>query len=273
VSLGLAIDTSGSMSGEKIVAAREALRRFLEDLTRADDEVFVYRFGREPVLVQDWTTDRALLRERLAALRPIGDTSLYDTVVRSLARARTGRHMKKALVVISDGNDSHSYATANDVRLAARETEVLVYAVGIGTERRPGASRPADPGIPDVWPPIPDPAPFPGTPPRRPTGPQSPLPPGPRLPYGITPYAPDREVNAQALREMTDESGGRTEVVRWASDLGPATARIADELNRQYALGYVAAAPRDGRWHDLRVEVPGRDYVIRARKGYVAGTR
>jgi hypothetical protein len=89
----------------------------------------------------------------------------------------------------------------------------------------------------------------------------------------VTPYAPDREVNAQALREMTDESGGRTEVVRWASDLGPATARIADELNRQYAIGYVAAAPRDGRWHDLRVEVPGRDYVIRARKGYVAGAQ
>ena len=80
----------------------------------------------------------------------------------------------------------------------------------------------------------------------------------------------DDGVNAAALREMTDDSGGRTEIVRDARDLGPATANIADELSRQYFLGYPPAAPKDGRWHAIRVEVRNRDYLVRARRGYVA---
>jgi D-serine dehydratase len=69
---------------------------------------------------------------------------------------------------------------------------------------------------------------------------------------------------------MTDESGGRTEVIRSAADLDPATASIADELSRQYYLAYASAAPKDGRWHDIRVEVRNRSYHVRARRGYVA---
>ena len=69
---------------------------------------------------------------------------------------------------------------------------------------------------------------------------------------------------------MTDDSGGRTEIIRDATDLNPATAAIADELSRQYYLGYQAAAKKDGRWHSIRVEVRGGTYVVRARKGYVA---
>jgi D-serine dehydratase len=73
-----------------------------------------------------------------------------------------------------------------------------------------------------------------------------------------------------ALRDITDESGGRTEIIRSARDLDPATASIADELSRQYFLGYVASGPRDGRWHSIRVEVRNRSYRVRARRGYVA---
>ena len=48
----------------------------------------------------------------------------------------------------------------------------------------------------------------------------------------------DDRVNVAALRDMTDDSGGRTEIVRDARDLNPATANIADELSKQYYLGY-----------------------------------
>jgi hypothetical protein len=74
----------------------------------------------------------------------------------------------------------------------------------------------------------------------------------------------------QALRSMTDDSGGRTEIVRSGRDLDPATAGIADELSKQYFLAYPAAAHKDGRWHDIRVEVKRGPYRIRARRGYVA---
>ncbi len=80
----------------------------------------------------------------------------------------------------------------------------------------------------------------------------------------------DDRVNVAALREMTDDSGGRTEIVRDPRDLNPATASIADELSKQYYLGYSPLAKRDGRWHSIRVEVRNQSYKIRARRGYMA---
>ena len=80
----------------------------------------------------------------------------------------------------------------------------------------------------------------------------------------------DDRVNISALRDMTDDSGGRTEIVRAPRDLGPATASIADELSKQYYLGYQSPGKKDGRWHAIRVETKNRNYRVRARRGYVA---
>jgi Ca-activated chloride channel homolog len=77
-------------------------------------------------------------------------------------------------------------------------------------------------------------------------------------------------VNPEALREITSLTGGYTEVVRTASDLGPATARIADELNKQYTLGYSSSRPPDGTWRSIRVRVRDGQYTARARRGYYA---
>jgi len=49
-----------------------------------------------------------------------------------------------------------------------------------------------------------------------------------------------------------------------------ATARLADELSKQYSLGYSSSEPKDGRWHAIRVEVRDRKLLVRARKGYQA---
>jgi hypothetical protein len=77
-------------------------------------------------------------------------------------------------------------------------------------------------------------------------------------------------VNVTALRDMTDDSGGRTEIIRDPRDLNPATANIADELSKQYYLGYPSSGKKDGRWHSIRVELKNRSYRVRARRGYVA---
>jgi Ca-activated chloride channel homolog len=92
--------------------------------------------------------------------------------------------------------------------------------------------------------------------------------------YAIAIDAPDgREstrVNPEALRDITGLTGGYTEVVRSAADLGPATARIADELNKQYTLGFSSLKPPDGAWRPLRVRVRSGGYFVRARRGYFA---
>ena len=92
--------------------------------------------------------------------------------------------------------------------------------------------------------------------------------------YAIAIDAPDgREstrVNPEALRDITGLTGGYTEVVRSAGELGPATARIADELNKQYTIGYSSSKPPDGNWRPLRVRVRTGGYYVRARRGYFA---
>jgi VWFA-related protein len=77
-------------------------------------------------------------------------------------------------------------------------------------------------------------------------------------------------VNPTALREITDDSGGRTEIVHTSDELAAAAAGIAEELNHQYLMAYSSSHNGDGRYHSLRVRLPGTDYKVRARNSYVA---
>ena len=268
VSLGIAVDTSGSMAGQKIEAARSALDRFLFDLLDRDDEFFLYRFSSAPMLLQDWTRDRQQLTRGLGRMVANGGTAMYDAVAEALPLAARGHNRKKALLVISDGNDTQSTVSVREVKAQIRETEVLVYAIGIDGEGEP-TMRSNPPRVP-----MPIPFPFPGRGGRPGTGGGWP---GTRPPVGGGGSGPwrrssanDDRVNVAALREMTDDSGGRTEIVRDARDLNPATANIADELSKQYYLGYPSSGKKDGRWHSIRVELRNRNYRVRARRGYVA---
>lgn len=270
VSLGLVVDVSGSMAGEKIEAARAALSRFVSDLLGTDDEIFIYRFNDEPVLLQDWTSNRATLSRALGRLSPSGGTALYDAVAEALPLLLGGRHPKKALVIISDGNDTSSHITLRELQSQIRESGALVYAVGIDADPLPGGSRsPAAPPPPRQ----PNRPPMPPFPPR-PGGPGRGFPGFGSQVIGIPgsgwPSRGDDRVNVPALRELTDDSGGRTTVVTLAQDLNPATASIADELRRQYELAYAPTTPRDKRWHAIRVTVRNGDFAVRARRGYVA---
>ena len=259
VSLGLAVDTSGSMTGEKMSAAKAAVSRFVIDLLGPRDEVFLYSFDSHPTLVQGWTDDRRAVVRSLGSVNPGGGTVLYDAVAEAVPLAETGTRRKKALVVISDGNDTNSDITVGELRQLIRESEVMVYAIGIDGSGA-GSSSGAPRTVPFPWPggsngPIQLPWP------RRQPAPTSRRAPGPG--------GQDR-VNADALRMITDDSGGRTEIIYSARDLESATAGIASELSQQYFVGYVSTRPKDGRWHRIDVRVRNGSYVVRARKGYVA---
>ena len=80
-------------------------------------------------------------------------------------------------------------------------------------------------------------------------------------------------VNVSALNEITGGNGGNTELVHQTSDLVTATARIAEELNSQYVLGYYSALPLDGSYRSIRVRATNPDYRVRARRGYIATPR
>ena len=296
VSLGIVLDTSGSMDGDKMHAAKQALERFLIQLLDPEDEVFLYRFDNAPELVEGWTRDKRRINEALARIQPRGGTALYDAVADAVQLAQQGRNKKKAVVIISDGNDTASRTDVFAVKQMIRETEVLVYAIGIDAAGTPFSRFPASslqPPTSSLEPPTSSlhlqASGFQRTrPPRTPIPLPFPVPGGKRpspLPPAQPPTAPipngggtrsrstgtDDRVNVAALRDITDDSGGRTEIIRWTRDLDPATAGIADELSKQYYLGYGATGPKDGRWHAIRVEVRNPAYHVRARRGYVAG--
>ncbi|RPH60501.1 MAG: VWA domain-containing protein, partial [Acidobacteria bacterium] len=160
VSLGLVLDVSGSMDGEKWSAALNALDRFLFDLLDPADEVFLYTFNTNPDLVQDWTTDRQRISRALGRIRPNGGTALLDAVSEAVPLADTGRHRKKAIVIISDGNDTSSRIDVPELKQLIRETEVMVYAIGIDGRETSVTSIPGGGTGPRL--PIPMPFPVPG---------------------------------------------------------------------------------------------------------------
>ena len=255
VSLGIVLDTSGSMGGEKMDAARAALRRFVYDLLSPTDEMFLYRFDSHPILVQGWTEDRARLMRGLGSVVPAGGTALYDTVAEAVPLAGDGSRRKKALVVISDGNDTNSDIEVDELQQLIRESEVMVYAIGIDAA---GGSVVTRTPVPQTRLPLPGGIQIPWLP--------RPSPPAQRSRTG----AANERVNERALRMITDDSGGRTEIIDGARNLDQATAGIASELSQQYFLGYVSTRPKDGRWHSISVQLKRGSYQVRARRGFVA---
>ena len=264
VSLGIALDASGSMTPDKMGAARSAIDRFVYDLLDKADELFFMEFANRPYISQGWTEDRRAISRAVSDVNASGGTAMYDAVADAIPLAEKGQNRKKALLVISDGNDTNSATSVGELRQLIRESEVLVYALGVD-----GTTRSMTRNAPPIQIPLPIPFPFPGG--RR----QGRIPPiigggGSGGGGGTWSRNAGERVNGDALREITDDTGGRTEIVHGFGDLDGATARIADELSRQYYLGYASTGKKDGRWHTIRVDVKDRRYTVRARRGYVA---
>jgi VWFA-related protein len=258
VSLGILLDASGSMTSDKMSASRAAIDRFIYDLLGPDDELFFMEFNDRPRLTQQWTNDRRSISRAVSRVHAQGGTAIYDAVADALPLASNGQNRKKAILVISDGNDANSSISVGELRQQIRESEVLVYALGVdGTARRSNGGGTITTPPPTL--PIPFPFPFPGG--RRPVLPQI---------TGVYSRGNSERVNAGALRQMTDDTGGRTEIVRGFDGLEAATSRLADEFSKQYSIGYASPGRKDGRWHTIRLEVKDRRMTVRARRGYVA---
>ncbi|HLG54284.1 MAG TPA: VWA domain-containing protein [Vicinamibacterales bacterium] len=130
----LVVDTSGSMV-DKLDDVEDALRHFLGS-ARTDDELTMLHFSNFVDVVATADEGRDQLRRQIGRLVASGGTALYDAMVEGLDHARRGRHRKKALIVVTDGNDTSSTRDEDDAIDAVRRSEVLVYALGIGHGER-----------------------------------------------------------------------------------------------------------------------------------------
>jgi Ca-activated chloride channel homolog len=130
VSLGILFDVSGSMSSDKIRKARKALERFVAT-SHPSDEYFLIAFNSRAQLLMDRTRDGEAVLRKLTLVQPKDNTALYDAVYLGVERVTRGTHQKKALLVISDGQDNASRYNFGEVRRLIKESDVVTYAVGI----------------------------------------------------------------------------------------------------------------------------------------------
>src|SRR5258705_2714344 len=264
VRLGILLDTSGSMTPEKMSSARNAIDRFIYDLLGKDDELFFMQFASVPDLLQGWTYDRRAISGAVGQVSAAGGRAMYDAIARAVPIAADGRNQKKAILVISDGNDTNSRTSVSQLRNMIRESEVMVYALGVdGNDVQAYTPQPRQPSGPRF--PIPMPRGR-GRWPGFPLAPQVGFPPI----GGVWGRSGNEHVNEGALRAITDDTGGRTEVVRGFGDLGAATQRIADELSQQYYIGYNNGGKKNGEWHAIKGGVRNPHYTVPAPKGDVA---
>lgn len=131
LTLGIVYDASGSMKP----LTREALRalRGLFEHSHKDDEFFVIAFNDRPELVHDFTSLPQELLNRTVFVKAKGSTALYDATYSALEKVRQGRHEKRALLIISDGEENSSRYSWRELRRALRETDAQLYAIGLGS--------------------------------------------------------------------------------------------------------------------------------------------
>jgi len=129
VAVGLVFDTSGSM-GNKLQRSRMAAREFFH-ISNPEDEFFLVEFDSSPRLVVPLTADTGTIEDHLAFSRSRGSTALLDAIFLGLHEMRRSKKNKKALLIISDGGDNHSRYTEKEVNSVVKESDVLIYSIGV----------------------------------------------------------------------------------------------------------------------------------------------
>jgi Ca-activated chloride channel family protein len=132
ISIGIIFDVSGSMK-DKIGTAREAAATFLKT-GNPDDEYFLVTFANRPEVVADFTTDVTKLQSKLLLTPAKGMTAMYDSVYVGLEKLKEGTNPKKALLLITDGEDNRSRYTFQNVKDFVKEQDVQIYGIGIVDE-------------------------------------------------------------------------------------------------------------------------------------------
>jgi Ca-activated chloride channel family protein len=128
ISVGIIFDISGSMK-EYFASAKKSILRFLESGS-PHDEFFLVSFNHKVALEADFTNQSSNIQNIVSFRTPGGRTALYDAVYMGLEKAKEGKHDKKAIVIITDGEDNSSRYSFGEVKELAKESDVQIYAIG-----------------------------------------------------------------------------------------------------------------------------------------------
>jgi len=254
----LMIDCSPS-TRYKIDDIHYAAVRFLDQL-RPNDKVMVVSFdSRVRLYTPEPTSDRKALFAAIYKAQFGSGTSLYDAVsaVSQLEQMRiTGR---KAIVIFTDGVDTTSRAATLQSTLAdAEELEALIYPIRYDTRQTAGGAANSAPAAIDLAQLMKD---YPGVP----------IPQGAIIRAGRGQSAAEYERGRVYLEGLADKTGGRIFEADSTTNLDTAFAGIAEELRRQYSIGYYPEKPGEpGEHRSIKIQVLQHpNVVVRAKREYV----
>jgi Ca-activated chloride channel family protein len=129
VSVGIILDTSGSMQ-DKISAARDAATTFLNN-ANSEDEYFLVEFNSQARVIQGFSSSASDIEDHLASVWAHGMTAVYDAIYLGLDKLKGARNPRKALLLITDGDDNRSRYKVSEIREFLKESDVQIYAIGI----------------------------------------------------------------------------------------------------------------------------------------------
>ena len=231
------LDVSGSMMGN-LPLLRGATEQLFASL-RPNDLVRVGSFGHAVTISPSFTADLHTLRMALPdSIAPDAPTPLWRALDEAIQAFGDDSEERRVVLVLSDGKDSgpmigrQRFVSQGEVIDRARVRDVMIYAVGM---RSRGGAPTMQPGIGAG-----------------------------ALQQMLVDDLPD-----PGLARVAEETGGGYAQIRFGQDLGAEFARVADELHRQYLIGF-DPPKRDGKKHDIEVRVTERGLKARARKSYVA---
>jgi Ca-activated chloride channel homolog len=135
LSVAVAIDRSFSMAGPQLTLAKTAARAFLGEL-RPADESMILAVGSTVDVLAPLSAERQPQFEALSRLDAFGTTGLHDAIIDAIDAVQPAKG-RRALVLLSDGNDRYSRATAGEALQAARASDVMIYPVALGETRPP----------------------------------------------------------------------------------------------------------------------------------------
>jgi VWFA-related protein len=284
LTVGLLVDTSMS-ERDNIDKERSASRSFLDQMiNRPADRAFVIHFDREIELLQDLTSDHAKL-EKAVGLIDVqsaventqtsdqgngsprahhggGGTKLYDAIFLACDEITAKQKGRKAIVVLTDGEDRGSQETMNSAIESAQKAETVVYTIYIGghEDRDSGFNNgngPMDNGG------------YPGR--RYPGGgyPGGGYPGGGRYPGGGSQV--NRPNGKKILQQIAQQTGGRFFEAKKKDSVDDIYAQIAEELRTQFMLGYTPPKDQTAGFHSIHLTTKTKDLTVQTREGYYSG--
>ena len=229
IALALMMDTSASMD-TKLPIAQEAAIGFVKR-AREQDLTEIIDFDSRVSILVPFTNNPNELEQAIKKTSAGGSTSLYNAIyialkdLKKLVATNVEEIRRRAIVVLSDGEDTSSLLPFEEVLDLAKRSETAIYAIGLRSNEG-----------------------------------------GANVSKGF------KEAEF-ALRQLSQETGGRAFFPNQAADLTKVYGQISDELSSQYTLGYTSRNPRrDGAWRRIVIRVNGQQLTARTKQGYFGPT-